>query len=93
MINFQKNQEDQKKFKKSWYEQLKNDVSDLFKTTEEPKFKLDKEALNVTKRYEMDLEKAGLSLYDPLYPRTKQQLTLECLIKKNKSCHWRGNYR
>ena len=66
--------------------------------TSEPKFKLNKEALNVTKRYEMDLEKDGLSLNDPMslllkikpsvikkfkkYPSTKQQLTLECLMKK-----------
>ena len=33
--------------------------------TEEQKFKLDKEALNVTKRYEMDLEKARLYLHGP----------------------------
>ena len=32
----------------------------------EPKFKLDKEALNVTKRYTLDLKKAGLALHDPL---------------------------
>ena len=98
----------------NWLNDLKNNVSDIFnkiqKKTEmnEPKFKLDKEALNVTKRYEMDLEKAGLSLYDPLslllkikplvvekfkkYPSTKQQLSLVCLRKKT-SCNWRRNYR
>ena len=59
---------------------------------------MDKEAFNVSKRYEIDLEKSELSLYDPLnllseikplvfekfkkYPSTKQQLTIECLIKK-----------
>ena len=90
---------------KNWYNHLKENVFDIFSKTEkiipvinEPKFKLDKEALNVTKRYEMDLEKAGLSLYDPLslllkikplvikkfkkYPSTKQQLTLVCLMVK-----------
>ena len=88
----------------NWFNYLKNNVLDIFNKFQrktvmsEPKFKLDKEALNVTKRYEMDLEKAGLSLYDPLslllkikplvikkfkkYPSTKQQLTLECLMKK-----------
>ena len=72
---------------KSWYEKLKEDS----------KFELNKEALKVT-RYELDLEKYGLSLYDPLKlleklkplvlkkfeenPMMKQQLTLVCLMKK-----------
>ena len=63
------------------------------------KFKLEKSALNaVTKKYVIDLEKEGLSLYSPLslleevkpivlekfkkFPMTKQQLTLVCLMKK-----------
>ena len=65
--------------------------------TSELKFELDKEALNVTKRYALDLEKAGLYLHGPLsllgkikplvlkkfkkYPSTKQ-LTIVCLMKK-----------
>ena len=63
------------------------------------KFELDKKALNVTKRYVMDLKKNGLSLYDPLsllkkvkplvfekfkeFSNTNQQLTLQCLMKKS----------
>ena len=88
----------------NWYNHLKENVLNIFNKIQEkpqmvePKFKLDREALNVTKRYEMDLEKSGLSLYDPLsllgkikllvmkkfkkYPSTKQQLTLVCLMKK-----------
>ena len=63
------------KFKKSvkkpinWLSDLKNNALDIFSNLQKKpviKFKLDKEALNVTKRYEMDLEKAGLSLYDTL---------------------------
>ena len=88
----------------NWYNHLKENVLNIFNKIQEkpqmvePKFKLDKEALKVTKRYEMDLEEAGLSLYDPLsllekikplvikkfkkYPSTKQQITLVCLMKK-----------
>ena len=56
----------------SWYNNLKENALDIFNKIQRkpqmsnPKFKLDKEALNVTKRYEMDLEKDGLSLYGPL---------------------------
>ena len=90
---------------KNWYNYLKDNVFDIFNkiqgktsTTIPLKFELDKEALNVTKRYEIDLKKSELSLYDPLtllekiktlviekfkkYPSTKQQITLVCLMKK-----------
>ena len=88
----------------NWFNYLKNNVLDIFNKFQkkavmsEPKFKLDKEALNVTKRYTLDLKKAGLALHDPLSllfkikslviekfkenPSTKQRLTLECLMKK-----------
>ena len=65
-----------KKKNQPWLEQLKNHVSDIFDNikekqqstgfqlftpvTSELKFKLDKEALNVTKRYTMDLEKSWI---------------------------------
>ena len=64
-----------------------------------PKFELDKKALNVAKRFMMDLKKDGLSLFSPLslleevkplvlekfkeFPNTKQQLTLQCIMKKS----------
>ena len=91
----------------NWYNYLKNNVFDIFNKIQDkvtapaptpPEFKLDKEALKVTKRYEIDLKKSGLSLNDPLtvlkkikplviekfkkYPSTKQQITLVCLMKK-----------
>ena len=91
----------------NWYNNLKDNFSDIFnniqgKVTQAynptTKFKLDKKALNVTKRYKMDLKKFKLSLYDPISllrkikplvleklkqnPSTKQQITLECLMKK-----------
>ena len=87
----------------NWYNTLKNNFSDIFnniqgKVTPTAKFVLDKKALNVTKRYQMDLKKFELSLYDPLtllkkikplvikkfkkYPSTKQQITLVCLMSK-----------
>ena len=85
------------KVEKSWYEKLKKNIlSQFFK--QDPKFELDKKALNSTKRYVLDLKKYGLSLYDPLslleevkplvfekfrlFPITKQQLTLQCKMKK-----------
>ena len=85
------------KAEKSWYEKLKkNNMSLFFK--QDPKFELEKKALNSTKRYVLDLKKDGLSLYDPLslleevkplvlekfrlFPNTKQQLTLQCEMKK-----------
>ena len=66
----------------------------------EPKFELDKKALNATKRYVLNSKTAELSLYDPkkvleeVKPfviekfkenlKTKQRLSLICLMKKNK---------
>ena len=91
----------------NWFNHLKDNVLDIFSKIQgkvtapaptPPEFKLDKEALKVTKRYEIDLKEVGLSLYDPLsllkkikplvikkfkkYPSTKQQITLVCLMKK-----------
>ena len=84
--------------KKSWYEKLKESIIDVFWKKEDPKFELDKEALNITKRYVLDLEKSKLSLHDPLKLlekvkplvlkkfeeniMMKQQLTFVCLMKK-----------
>ena len=52
---------------KSWYEKLKESVFDVFnKIHRKPVFILDKKALNATKRYFIDLQKTGLSLYDPI---------------------------
>ena len=88
---------------KNWYNNLKENVIGIFnkiqgKVAPTAKFKLVKEALNVTKKYEMDLKKFELSLYDPISllnkvkpliltkfksnPSTKQQITIECLMKK-----------
>ena len=57
----------------NWYNYLKEHVLDIFNKiqgrfdpTTSLSFKLDKEALNVTKRYELDLKKSELTLYDPL---------------------------
>ena len=56
----------------NWYNNLKENVLDIFDNiqgkdiTPTAKFVLDKEALNVTKRYQMDLKKFELSLYDPI---------------------------
>ena len=85
------------KMEKSWYEELKEKILNQF-FNQNPKFELNKEALGVTKRYVLDLKKCGLSLFDPLsllkevkslvlekfkeFPKTKQQLTLECEMKK-----------
>ena len=85
------------KEEKSWYEKLKKNILSLF-FKQDPKFELDKEALNATKRYVLDLVESGLSLQDPMKllettkslviekfeenPMTKQQLTLVCLMKK-----------
>ena len=85
------------KTEKSWYKKLKKKITSLF-FKQDPKFELDKKALKVTRKYVMDLEVSGFSLYDPLSllkflkplvlkkfkenPITKQQLTLECLMKK-----------
>ena len=88
----------------NWINYLKNNVLDIFNKLQkkavmnELKFKLDKEPLNVTKRYTQDLKKAGFYLHGPLsflieikplviekfkeYPGTKQQLTIACLMKK-----------
>ena len=57
---------------KSWYNHLKENVLDIFDKIQgnlqmsEPEFELDKQASNVTKRYELYLEKYGMTLYDPL---------------------------
>ena len=83
---------------KRWYEKLKESVIDVFWGKRNPSFKLDKKALDVTKRYVMDLKKDGLSFYSPLsllekvkplvlekfkkFPNTKQQLTFQCNMKK-----------
>ena len=64
----------------NWYNYLKDNVLDIFNkiqgkvTPPTAKFVLDKEALKVTKRYQMDLKKFELSLYDPL-----------SLLEKNKT--------
>ena len=86
------------KREKSSYEKLEKNIASLFFKPDETKFELDKEALGVTERYVLDLEKNGLSFYDPLtlleklkplvlkkfkeFLNTKQQLTLQCETKK-----------
>ena len=82
---------------KSWFQDLKKKITNLF-FKEEPKFELDKKALNAAKRLVMDLKKPGLSLYDPVKVlqqvkpivieefkkniNTKQKLSLICLMQK-----------
>ena len=82
---------------------MKKSVSDIFdkiqaKIGNKPEFKLDKNFLKVSKRFELDLKKYGFDLMDPLsllktikplvfekfkkYPITKQQITLECTMSK-----------
>ena len=81
------------------------DLFNKLQKKHEIKFELNKEALNVTKKYVLNLENTELSLDDPLNllikikslclnnikynlriddfnKRTKQQFTLECLMKK-----------
>ena len=85
----------------SWMERFDSETWKLFNQLQkkpELKFELNKEALKVTKRYELDCGKTGLSLNNPLsvlektkpltikkfkkYSSTKQQLSLVCLMKK-----------
>ena len=82
------------KVEKSWYEKLKKNILSLF-FKQDPKFELDKEVLNVTKRFVIDLKNTKFSLLDPLklleevkpmvlnkfkmFPKTKQQLILMVL--------------
>ena len=82
----------------SWFQELKQEITNIFFKKEEPKFELDKQALGVTKRFVIDLKKNGLSLHDPWNvlkkvkplvlekfkenPNTKQQLTLQCKMEK-----------
>ena len=85
------------KEEKGWYNDLKKSIMNLF-FEQETKFELDKKASGATERYVLDLEKYGLSFYDPLrllgevkplvlekfkeFLNTKQQLTLQCKMKK-----------
>ena len=83
---------------------MKKSVSDIFdkiqaKIRNKPEFKLDKNFLKVSKKFELDLKKYGFDLMDPLslletikelviekfkkYPITKQQLTLELIMSKS----------
>ena len=82
---------------KSWYNNLKKSITNLF-SNQRAKFELEKQALGVSKKFVIDLQKYGLNLYNPLklfetikplvlekfkeYPSTKQQITYECLMKK-----------
>ena len=94
-----KEAEENLKKEKGWYNNLKKSIMNLFSNEEEVKFVLEKSALNgVIKKYVIDLEKAGLSLYDPIsllekvkplvfekfreFPSTKQQLSLNCEMEK-----------
>ena len=86
------------KSEKGWYENLKNTILSLFFKQDLKFELDKEALGGVTKRYVLDLKKYGLSLYDPLRllekvkplvlkkfeenPMTKQQLTLECLMKK-----------
>ena len=85
------------KEEKSWYNNLKESITNLF-FRQEAKFELDKKAWNVTKRFVVDLKEHGMSLMDPLNvlkkvkplvfekfkenPKTKQNLSLICLMEK-----------
>ena len=85
------------KEEKSWFEELKKNILNLF-FNQDPKFELDKEALNAIKRYVLDLKTSGLSFYDPkkvletIKPlviekfkenyKTKQKLSIICLMEK-----------
>ena len=79
-----------------WYKNLKDSITNLF-FNQNPKFELDKEALNAIKRYVLDLKTSGLSFYDPkkvlekVKPLviekfkenyTKQKLSIICLMEK-----------
>ena len=96
---------------KNWYNDLEKNVLDIFNDLQgkqksalyyndisKPKFELNREALNTTKTYKLDLEKSGINLNDPTSalnilkpliieklkenPNTKQQLTVEGLMEK-----------
>ena len=90
------------KSEKDWYENMKKSIMNLFfKPSVE--FKLEKKALNVTKRYIIDLKETGLNLMDPFNvlkevkplvfekwkenPKTKQNLSIICLMEKMSSAN------
>lgn len=54
----------EKESQKTWYEKLKQSIVDVF-WKRESEFKLDKKALNATKRFVIDLKKSGMNLFNP----------------------------